>query len=264
MGGQLGGRIRIGRSIGREFWRVACDAQSMDLPAISNMHGEWKRRSRSKAADALFARLVSLEPDLARVGARSLADLIDGQQRLFDTEPWKVTSALIRQFPLDELVGLALLVRLSPGLLGVARALDWGRCPPWYDAEALSADVVSTAWEVLHHHGGTSLDYPERTILRAIRRRLESERAKSRQRSNCEQPAGDRTNDLCDPAPIPVLDELAMALRLHEPQLPLRDLELIFRHRVLGLTFREIAAVSDMSVSAIEQRSYRAEAALCA
>lgn len=235
----------------------------MDLSAITNLKNEWKRRSRSKHADAVFSRLVVNEPVLNGAGLRSLADLARSQQGLFE-EPWEVTAALVRQFALDELVGLALLVRLSPGLLATAREFDWGRTPPWSSAEALAADVVSTGWEVLAQYGGTTLAYPERTILRTIRRRLGSQRSAARRRSLREQLAGGGADDFSDPAPIPVLDELALALRLHKSQVPRRDLQLIFDHRVLGLTFREIAAASGVSVSAIEQRSYRAESALCA
>ena len=171
---------------------------------------------------------------------------------------------LVRQFHRDELVGLALLVRLTPGLLAVARSLEWGRTPPWCDAEALAADVVSTAWEVLARCAGTTMAYPERTLLRTIRRQLEAQRGAARRRSTHEEPAGERATEFSDPNPIPVLDELALALRLHQPQLPLQDLQLIYRHRVLGLSFPELAAACGKSVGALEQRSFRAEATLCA
>jgi len=238
----------------------------MDLPAITNLRREWMQISLSKRAGALLDDLLECEPHLQATGARTWAELVPcgsaGQHRQVD--PWKVTSALIRQFHRDQLIGLALLVRLTPGLLAIARSLDWGRTPPWNDPEALAADAVSTAWEILDRFAGETVAYPERTLLRAIRQQLTKQRTAARRRLTQEEPTGDKVAELRDPNPISVLDELAMALRLHQPRLPLRDLELIFQHRVLGLSFPELSVVLGESACAIGQRSCRAEAALCA
>jgi len=238
----------------------------MNLPAITNLRKEWEQISRTKRADALLADLLDSEPSLKATGARTWAEVLQGgavgQYRQVDS--WHVTSALLRQFHRDQLVGLALLVRLTPGLLAIARSLDWGRTPPWSDADALAADAISTTWEVLDRLAGASISYPERTLLRAVRQRLTKQRTVARRHATREEPTGHKVADFCDPKPIPVLDELAMALRLHQPRLPLRDLELIFQHRVLGLSFPELSALTGESACAIGQRSCRAEAALCA
>jgi hypothetical protein len=237
----------------------------MNLTAITNIRRDWERSSRLPRAQTLLLELASREPDIAALSASTLQEAMvsSGFTPLPGVETWRITAALLRQFQLDQLVGLGLIVRLSPGLIAMAGSFGWGRDAPWGDVDAFSCDLVRSAWEVLHHLGGRTIAYPERTILRRTYDQLHRQRRSAQYRASYEELAGERTIEYADPHPISVLDELAFALsKKHEVRK--QDLQLIYRHRVLGLTFPELAAASGTSVRALEQRSHRAEAALCA
>ena len=238
----------------------------MNLSAITNIRHDWERTSRSSRAHTLLLELAAREPDIAAFGASTLAELVvtarsPGERPAI--ESWRITAALLRQFHLDELVGLGLIVRLSPGLIAMAGSFGWGRDAPWVDVDAFACDLVRSTWEVLHGLAGSTVAYPERTIFRLTYHQLHLQRAAVRRRATYEELIGERTIEHFDPHPISALDELAFVLRTHR-DMRLQDLQLIYRHRVLGLTFPELAAASGASVRALEQRSSRAEAALCA
>jgi DNA-directed RNA polymerase specialized sigma24 family protein len=238
----------------------------MNLTAITKLRHDWEDASRSTRAQTLLVELAAREPDVAAFGAATLPELVvtaelpAGQSAI---ESWRITAALLRQFHLDQLVGLGLLVRLSPGLIAMAGSFGWGRDAPWADIDAFACDLVRSAWEVLHSLGGSTIAYPERTVLRKIYHQLHAQRRAAHRRASYEELAGERTVEFADPYPISVLEELAFALSTRREVRP-QDLQLIYRHRVLGLTFPELAAASGVSVRALEQRSSRAEAALCA
>ena len=238
----------------------------MDIHAITQLRREWEYDSRSRRAQILLEKLTALEPDLAAVGAGSLSELYATAQSRGSgchLEPWRLTAALLRQFELNDLVGVGLLANLRPGMLMVGRRLEWGKSAPWQDAQAFGCDLVETTWEVLGSLVGSTVAYPERTVLRLARQHLESQRSAARRRQSREVPL-QCDLDWIDPKPLPVLEELALALRVRRAEITPRDHDLIHAHRILGLTFPELAASMGASVEALEQRCHRAEAALCA
>jgi DNA-directed RNA polymerase specialized sigma24 family protein len=238
----------------------------MNLTAITELRRDWERTSHSTRAQTLLFELAAREPDIAAFGAKTLPELVvtgELPAEQSTIESWRITAALLRQFHLDQLVGLSLIVRLSPGLIAMARSFGWGRDAPWADVDAFACDLVHSTWEVLHSLGGSTIAYPERTILRRIYHQLHAQRRAVHRRYAYEELAGEWTIEFADPHPVSVLEELAFALSTKR-KMRRQDLQLIYRHRVLGLTFPELAAASGVSVRALEQRSSRAEAALCA
>lgn len=266
-------------------WRGKSKAQPspMELFAITAVRHEWAARSRGPGAVALFEHLARSEPDLALVGATSLAELfgaLAGPAKGCPVARWDITNALIRQFHTDELVGLGLLSALVPGLIHVAATMQWGRGGPWGDTESFAGDLVATAWTVLAGLGGSTVTYPERRVLDRVRSQLGHQRAMARQREQrCsslsasyspERPshewAGGPNRDLEpeDPQPLSVLETLTLALRRFEcSQVPREDLRLLFAHRVLGYSLSELAEHGGEKLAALRYRSRQVEALLC-
>jgi DNA-directed RNA polymerase specialized sigma24 family protein len=260
----------------------------MSAAAISTIGHDWSVRARRPHALEVLQALQREEPDLAATGAVTLIELFDQVSRPSTnaTVPhWQVTAALLRRLDLDELIGVGLLVALRPGLIGVARQLDWGRGGPWPDAEAFASDLVSTAWDVLASVAGTTVAFPERTLLRRICQRLAWQRRVGRRRLERErlvadvELAGDDDarrpgrrraaprEPTCDLrlVTLPVLDALGVALSsVPAEELSAADVAIVYAHRVLGYSLREIAARSRLGTTTVRLRSRRAEEVLCA
>jgi DNA-directed RNA polymerase specialized sigma24 family protein len=263
----------------------------MPAAAISAIGHDWSVRSRRPHALEVLHALQRAEPDLAATGAVTLSELFEHVSRppaSACVPHWRVTAALLRRIELDELVGVGLLAALQPGLIAVARQLDWGRGGPWPDAEAFAGDLVSTAWDVLASVAGTTVPFPERTLLRRTRQRLAGQRRASRRRLEREhlvadvELAGDEvaavarrpgqsraappeTSSDVRLATLPVLDALGGALSgVAAGELPVGDVAIVYAHRVLGYSLREIAARSRLGITAVRLRSHRAEEVLCA
>lgn len=254
----------------------------MTAAPICAVAHDWLVRSRRPHARAVLERLQALEPDLARTGAASLVELL---AHVSDPPPdapvphWLVTAALVRRLEVDELVGVGILAALRPGLLAVARRLHWGRGGPWSGSDAFAGDLVSTSWDVLRSVAGTTLAYPERTVLRRVRQRLEWQRTALRRCTASERPVADVElmgrlvpvavlAAACEDVRVttlPVLDALGAALAAtSRPGLPREDLALVFAHRVLGFSLREIASRQHLATTTVRLRSRRAEEVLCA
>ncbi len=260
----------------------------MRADALERIERDWRARCRHASAAAVLEALREREPDVARLGASSWCELIDQLGRAAPDAAvphWRVTAALLRCQDLGELVSLGLLVALRPGLLAVGRRLDWGRGGPWPGREDFIGDLVSTAWDVLVSVSGTTLEFPERTVLRRVRQRLAWQRLALRRRVERERPVPDvETADAeCEPsrrpgrrpglgsgerdvrlATLPVLDALGGALEdVRDARLDRADVAIVYAHRVLGYSLREIAARTALATTTVRLRCRRAEALLC-
>jgi hypothetical protein len=261
----------------------------MHAHAIASVRAEWLSRSRSPRAAAVFDRLVAAEEVLAGAGASSLHELFASLERAGGTAAagagqvgavggatphWEIVAALIRRFDTDELVGLGLVAALSPGLLKVARRLDWGQGGPWPDAQCFAADLVSETWLVLREAAGTTLAYPERTVIDRLRRRLAHRRSSFQQATQREAPSDDaalaetvdrQPGTWSEPRRGSTLESLAAALAgVDHPVLRREDVRLVFETRVLGYSIAELAQRGAGCRRTLELRRCRAEALLCA
>lgn len=258
----------------------------MAVGAFVGVTHEWAARARGGHAAVVLETLLAREVDLAATGVRSVPELLAHitDPPLGATVPhWRVTASLVRCFALDDLVGLTLLVALQPGLVAIGRQLDWGRGGPWTDSATFTADLVSTTWDVLASVAGSTVDYPERTVLRRVRQRLAWQRRAVRRRVERERPvadvelaggddphtprrpgwrpsvAGETAGDV-RLTTLPVLDALGAALReVRGAELAAGDVAIVYAHRVLGYSLREIAARSSMPTTTVRLRCQRAE-----
>jgi len=256
----------------------------MPLAALDAVSRDWADRARRAPAAEVLAQLLRHEPELAATGAATLEELVGhiGRPPAGSSLPhWRVTAALIRRLELDEVIALGLITALRPGLLAVARQLDFGR-PGWESRQSFAADLVTTTWDVLQSCAGSTLSFPERTVLRRVRQRLEVQRRAGRRRWERERPQADleaperrsrpgrerqaatTAGDL-RAATLPTLDALAIALsEVPASLIAPADVAVVYRHRVLGYSLREIAAQSHQATTTVRLRCRRAEEVLCA
>jgi DNA-directed RNA polymerase specialized sigma24 family protein len=161
------------------------------------------------------------------------------------------------------MIGVAIVVTLTPGLKALARRMDWGSGGPWGGAEVFSGELMSTAWEVVADWSGRRQEFMVPAILTAIRKRLI-------RRTQAWRRETDRRTDwsiIAEPegSSESIIDELARVLENAADQLISRgDASLVYAHRVLGLSMVELAKMTGQSRNALHHRATRAERRLCA
>ncbi len=249
----------------------------MPTDPIASLRAEWSRRCRAAGSAELLSELVAVEPDLSALGATSLDGLfatLDPRFGLPASTRLLASAALVRCAGLDELVALGLLARAVPGLIAVGRQLRWGGDGPWTDASEFTADLVSEAWIGLFSMAGQSFGYPERELLRRVRRRLDyaiySHRRRTRREASAEEASlsvlGDRQGGWPQqPRRASTLEDLAVALTTPgASREDRRGLRLVFQTRVLGYSIDELVASGAGARRSLYACREKTEAALCA
>ena len=255
-GGLSGARSDRFHPPGRVVGRVDAHPGGMDIAAITSLNTAWRAAATSRRATAVLDELLAREPVLRAIQPGSFSAIYAAATE--GNSPWLVTEALVRQFWLDELVGLGLLNHLRRGMVQLARRFDWGLDAPWNSTDVLGTEIVSRTWRALAGAGGTTVAFPERTILERVRKSLDEERRTDRRRrAYCA--TATRVEDAADPTPRPLLEELAFGLRHCAPELSRADRALLYAHRVAGFTFPEIAQAWGVQAATLQQRSHRAE-----
>jgi hypothetical protein len=173
---------------------------------------------------------------------------------------------MLRSLDVHPLVARAALQALVPGLVGVARRLAWGRGGEWEDIGSFVADLLSTTWEVVIAWSGQDRPYAAMDVLSATRCRMRRAILRYRAESETlsEQPRdanfflSPNSNALSD------LDLLAGVLDdMRDRGLDRADTAVIYGTRVLGLTMKEMSALTGRSRRQLDGHRRRAERALC-
>lgn len=256
----------------------------MDPNLFTELRRTWNDQSATAAANRLFEEL-RCDPVIAEAGPTDLGALvasIDRRSPRPAERPWRIVAVLIREMDRHELVGLALLVILTPTMLRLAERQEWGRGGPWLDQQEFASDVVATTWDVLAGLSGSTLDYPmhavARRVLGRLRRQCENARRAMRtellssfeELGETERPdpvmaALAHSGALADPHPVAVLDSLAHALCEADPAVIEREaVQLVYAHRVLGYAMSELSVLLGEDYDAVRYRARCAEALLCA
>ncbi len=239
----------------------------MEPMAIAALRAEWVARAGSPRSRRLLDELAAAEADIRQVGAVDLGELIEATSgRRGPMEPdqvHRVARALLRQLGHDELVGLAFVRMVLPGLLGVARRMRWGSGGPWKDGDEFAVDLVATAWTALPEQCGEPPERPCRAVVERVRRSLRTERDRHRRRMARQAPLPEGCSELASPG-SDGLSQLARALALVSGVgIGRQDAALLVANRVLGYRLSELAAATGESVSSLSYRRRLAEAAIC-
>lgn len=238
----------------------------MTARALDAVRMEWERAASAPHARVVLRHLASVEPDLRRLGASDLHEVVEATSGRAGPIPADRVQAaiagLVRQFACDELVGLTILRLLIPGLAAVGRSLRWGAGGPWAHREEFESDLVAAAWSSVRASAGCTLERPCQVILGRARRSLRTELERHRR-------------DLARLGPRSVLDdapaagpddlsELARGLSLLAGSLiPACDAALLIANRVHGYRLSELAALSGESAAHLAYRRRVAERAVC-
>lgn len=239
----------------------------MEPWAIAALRAEWAVHAPSPRSRRLLHELAEAEAGIFRIGATDLGELIETTSgRRHPIEPaqvHEVARALLRQLARDDLVGLALVRMILPGLLNVGRRMRWGSGGPWQDGDEFAVDLVATAWSTLAQHSAEPPERPCRVVVERVRRSLRTERDRHRRRMSRQASLTDACFEPVSTGPDK-LTELAGALALISGfVIGRQDAALLVANRVLGYRLSELAAATGQSVNSLSYRRRLAEAAIC-
>jgi hypothetical protein len=149
---------------------------------LDDLRTEWRHLGRSQPARRSVAALRAAHPPLAETRAEDLCDvveLLEPRSGLSQLERAQLAAALLACADRDPLLVRTLLQTLLPGLVAVARRLDWGRGRA-EDPASFLADLITAAYEVIAEWAGQQRPYAAPDLLNAVRcrmrRRLVAER----------------------------------------------------------------------------------------
>lgn len=227
---------------------------------LDRLASDWEARRRSQSSKDALRALVQAEPDLARLQARDLGDLVDAligsslSTRRATRGPGERARAaalfrvVLRAAPVHPLVPRALVQALLPGLVGVARRLTWGQGGEWESQATFFVDAITTAWEVVEEWGGQDRAYAVLDVLSAVRCRLRRRILRHRHLQLAEVLASDDGGlaGLAAPGESDA-EELARAISRERRQLDAGDAAVLYAHRVLGYSLSELSARSGHS-----------------
>jgi hypothetical protein len=271
------GRRQVGATEGATKHTLAPMTDTDTLRPIDRLADDWEARRRSQASKDALRALARVEPEVARVGANNLGDLVEalvgsptagcreGRGHEERERAAALFRATLRSGRVHPLVSRALVQALVPGLVGIARRLAWGEGGEWPSQGAFFVDTVATAWEVVEEWCGQDRSYAVLDVLSAIRCRLRrrirrhhdlqrSERLASDDERLSESPAAGGSD----------AEELARAIERERRQLDAGDAAVLYAHRVLGYSLSELSACSGHSRRYLAVRRDRAASALIA
>lgn len=244
---------------------------------LDQLARDWETRRRSPASQDALQALARSEPDVARVRAADLGDLVEALIGSSGTtrQPCRgrperdcaaaLFRAMLRSGRVHPMVPRALVQALLPGLVGVARRLTWGKGGEWESRGAFFVDAIATAWEVVEEWSGQDRAYAVLDVLSAVRCRLRRRIRRHHDLRLSEQLAWDderrsepATNSASD------AEELARAIERERRQLDAGDAAVLYAHRVLGYSLSELSARSGHSRRFLAARRDRAASALIA
>lgn len=248
-----------------------------DARPLDRLAQDWEARRHSQASRDALRALVRAEPDVARVGAADLGDLVEaligsnsaawqvGGERPERDRAAALFRAMLRSGRVHPLVSRALVQALVPGLVGVARRLTWGRRGEWDSQGAFFVDAITTAWEVVEEWSGQDRTYAVLDVLSAVRCRLRRRIDRHHDLQFSERLALDdeRPSEYASTGASDA-EELARAIDREQRRLDAGDAAVLYAHRVLGYSLSELSACSGHSRRFLATRRDRAVSVLIA
>jgi hypothetical protein len=215
---------------------------------LDDLRLEWRSIGRSPASRRAAKQLYGHHPPLQGRGVRDLADvvlLLEPKGGLSQLERAELVTALLELAPEDPIIVRALLQTLLPGLVSVARRLDWGRGRS-DDPACFLADLVTSLFELIAEWGGQHRRFAAPDLLNAVRcrmrRRLDAEGA-SRVLA-LEELGPEGLPAVIDVDPTESLEALLLAGR---EELDPIGAAALYGREVLGLSYREMSAMTGVT-----------------
>jgi hypothetical protein len=216
---------------------------------LDDLRREWRMLASTSAAAAAARLLAEREPSLARLRLQDLAHLVDLLEPgggLSQLERAEIVAMLLEHSGADQLLRRALLQTMLPGVVAVARRLDWGRGRSEGPTVFL-ADLITATYELIVEWGGQRRPYAAPDLLNAVRcrmrRRLEAEQAAVLTPID-ELVAADALPGIIDQDPT---ETLASLLRDRRNELDPVGAAALYGREVLGLSYRELSSMTGVS-----------------
>jgi hypothetical protein len=160
-------------------------------------------------------------------------------------EAARLFAVLLREAAGDETLGRMLVQLLLPGLLSVARRLQWGRGGEWRDPEEFFGELVATAWLVVVEWAGQDRPYAVLDLLSAVRCRLRRQLMAAKEADRRSEPLDTVSADDRPGRQESDLERLTrLLLELHRGGMGLRETQVLYARHVLGYSKAETAALS--------------------
>lgn len=147
-----------------------------NLKEIEALAVEWAVLGRTREAREALVVLAKRSEAVASYGVANLRDLLDTMRLAKGTEQRnqaaQVVADTLANLDAHPLLPRFLLEALVPGLVSVAKKLDWGRGGPWENGRDFWADLLGELWAVMSDWSGTYRQYAAGDLLNAVRHRL--------------------------------------------------------------------------------------------
>jgi len=136
---------------------------------------------------------------------------------------------------------------MLPGLIAVARRLDWGRGRA-EDPSSFLADLITAAYEVIAEWGGQERPYAAPDLLNAVRCRMRRRLIKSQPHREVSLELLEEQGALPPSATTTSsFDEFTALLRHENGELDPIGAATLYGREVLGLTYKELAEMTGIS-----------------
>lgn len=250
------------------------------LRPIDRLASDWRAQCRLPAARTALAALAAREPDVAAVDAEDLGELVSwltapGLRSPRSAEAplehrrvhaARVLRAMLRSAPEHPLIARGIVQALVPGLVGVARRLDWGGGGEWRDPDAFFVDLVSTTWEVVEEWSGQDRPYAVLDLLSAVRCRVRRRLLRHRAQEASQPTVGDVERPDVEPGrPLWAggadtdIDALARAIEGERGgRLDARGAAILYGQCVLGFSLVELSGMTGRSSGFLRRHGERA------
>jgi len=213
------------------------------------MRAEWRRLRRSRASEEGAAALLATRPKLRRhaiVDLGDVVDLLEPAGGLRPIERAQLVEALLEAAGEHPMIRRALLQTLLPGLVGVARKLQWGRGQA-EEPGAFLADLITIAYELIEQWSGQTRPYAAPDILNAVRCRMRRAMIPTSEGRtlSLDGPGGEAWVPLHrDLDPTETIEALLADVRGEVDPVGAAAL---YGREVLGLSYRELAEITGIS-----------------
>jgi hypothetical protein len=248
------------------------------LAPITQLVSEWQAIGRSRAAvDALHA-VAERDPVIGVLvhgadgrppACTSPIELVEHMRGANDRarreEAAGIVRALLREEAVHPLVSRTLVQALLPGLLMVAKRLQWGTGGEWSDGEEFFGELLSTTWVTIDSWSGQDRPYAVLDLLSAIRCRLRRQLLRTKEQRLRQRPFTFDITARLEVRPETDLEELSrLLIDLHGRGMQTDEAQVLYAHHVLGYSISELALVTGRERRSLYARRDRGQRRLCA
>jgi DNA-directed RNA polymerase specialized sigma24 family protein len=248
------------------------------IALIDQMDAEWRSIGRGRpATDALRAvarrdpALAGLvmgcppAPPLCPTPYDLVAHMRRATGRVRREEAARIIRVLLHEGGGDPFIGRMLVQALLPGLITVAKKLQWGAGGDWVDGSDFFGELLSTAWVVITEWAGQDRPYAVLDLLSAIRCRARRQLMRGKEQAQRATPL--------DPDEVPTrparretdLEELArLLIELRRQGMHEDEAQVLYAQHVLGYTVAELATLTGRERRVLYARRDRGRRRLCA